>query len=131
MHYVANTIHLAGDCDCWGLRKGEFRQFTDKKSGLLLWELTLDEVPGVRFLTQNPQVASAVEPPPVTLQWKPYGREGEGKARELDAARHAAIWPDATDAELTNPGLKERLDARLPALLAEFRAAVEELGFTY
>ncbi len=56
---------------------------------------------------------------------------GEGKERELDKARHAAIWPDATDEELTAPGLKERLEARLPALLAEFRAAVESLGFTW
>jgi hypothetical protein len=56
---------------------------------------------------------------------------GEGKARELDAARHAAIWPDATDEDLTAPGLKERLEARLPKLLEEFRAAVESLGFVW
>ena len=55
----------------------------------------------------------------------------DGKARELDSARHAAVWPDATDEELTAPGLKERLEARLPALLVEFRAAVESLGFTW
>ena len=55
----------------------------------------------------------------------------QGQRRELDRARHAAIWPDATDEELTAPGLKERLEARLPALLAEFRAAVESLGFTW
>ncbi len=56
---------------------------------------------------------------------------GKGKEAELDSARHAAIWPDATNEELTAPGLKERLEARLPALLAEFRAAVESLGFTW
>jgi hypothetical protein len=55
----------------------------------------------------------------------------EGKERELDAARRSAVWPDATDAELTEPGLKERLEARLPALLDEFKTAVESLGFTY
>ena len=55
----------------------------------------------------------------------------EGKARDLDAARNAAVWPEATDEELTAPGLKERLEARLPALLVEFRAAVESLGFTW
>ena len=55
----------------------------------------------------------------------------EGKARDLEAARHGAVWPGATDEELTAPGLKERLEARLPALLAEFRAAVESLGFTW
>lgn len=58
---------------------------------------------------------------------------GEGKARELDAARRAAVWLDATDAELSAPAteLKAKLEARLPALMAEFRAAVESLGFTY
>ena len=55
----------------------------------------------------------------------------EGKKRELDHARSSAVWPDATDEDLTAPGLKERLEARLPALLVEFRAAMESLGFTY
>lgn len=55
----------------------------------------------------------------------------EGKLRDLDAARRCAIWPDATDEELTAPGLKERLLARLPALLDHFRAAVESLGLVY
>ena len=74
MHYVANTIYLAGNKDCSG-----------------------------------------------------------EKARELDGARRAAVWPDATDVELSLPQceLKNRLLARLPALLTEFRAAVESLGFTW
>lgn len=55
----------------------------------------------------------------------------EGKPRELDAARRAAVWLDATDAELTAPDLAEKLAARLPALLVEFRAAVESLGFKW
>jgi hypothetical protein len=55
----------------------------------------------------------------------------EGKSRELSAARDSAIWPDATDEDLTAPGLEERLKARLPALLAEFRQAVESLGFIW
>jgi hypothetical protein len=32
---------------------------------------------------------------------------------------------------LTAPGLEQRLMDRLPALLAEFKAAVESLGFTF
>jgi hypothetical protein len=55
----------------------------------------------------------------------------EGKERDLDAASHSAIWPDATDEELTEPGLKERLLARLPQLLEEFKQAVEHFGFEY
>jgi hypothetical protein len=56
---------------------------------------------------------------------------GEGKERELDSARHTAIWPEATDEELTAPGLKERLEARLPKLMEDFKAAIESLGFVY
>jgi hypothetical protein len=55
----------------------------------------------------------------------------DGKEREFDAARHCAVWPEATDEELIAPDLKERLAARLPGLLAEFRAAVEGLGFVW
>lgn len=56
---------------------------------------------------------------------------GEGKERELNAARSCAVWPEATDEELTAPDLKERLLARLPALMEEFKRDVESLGFTY
>ena len=53
------------------------------------------------------------------------------KTRNLAGARSCAVWPNATDEDLTAPGLEERLKARLPALMAEFRAAVESLGLTY
>lgn len=55
----------------------------------------------------------------------------KGKERELDLARSAAIWPDATDEDLTEPGLEQRLLDRLPALMERFRAVVEGLGFEY
>jgi len=55
----------------------------------------------------------------------------KGKPRDLDAARSCAIWPDATDEDLTAHGLRERLEARLPGLMDEFQAAMESLGFTY
>jgi hypothetical protein len=119
MHYVANTVYYAGDKDCWGLRKGEFRPFTDKETGLPKWQLK----------PATPYIASATEPLPV--RWEPWGRTGEGGEPDLEAARHCAIWPEATDAELTGPGLAERLEARLPALLAEFQRAVESLGLVY
>lgn len=57
--------------------------------------------------------------------------ERTAKVARLDYARSSAVWPDATDEELTAPDLEDRLAARLPALLAEFRAAIESLGFTY
>lgn len=47
---------------------------------------------------------------------------------DLEAARSTAIWPDATLEQLQD---EEQLKARLPGLLAEFRAAVESLGFEW
>jgi hypothetical protein len=55
----------------------------------------------------------------------------EGKARDLNAARHSAVWPEATDEELTAPDLKAKLESRLPALLAAMQADVEALGFVW
>lgn len=54
----------------------------------------------------------------------------EGKARDLDAARRVAIWPDATDEELSAEPetLKAALAARLPALIAAFRADMKAAG---
>ena len=77
LHYVANTVYLAGDRDHWG-------------------------------------------------------KAGE-KERELDAARRSAIWPDATDEQLcsSKEDLTALLEARLPAVLEEFRRDVEAFGFTY
>lgn len=72
LHYIANTLYLAGDRD-----------------------------------------------------WR--GQPG-GKAPDLDAARSVAIWPEATPEQLNS---EEALQSRLPALLAEFQAAVESIGFTF
>lgn len=59
---------------------------------------------------------------------------GEGKARDLDAARRAANWPEATDEQLSLPKaeLTRLLEARLPALVARFRDAMEkDCGFIW
>jgi hypothetical protein len=57
----------------------------------------------------------------------------EGKPRELAFARSCAIWPDATDEQLCLPKdeLTALLEARLPALLAEFRTVMETCGFLW
>lgn len=57
----------------------------------------------------------------------------EGKPRELDNARKVAVWPDATDEQLSAPraNLEAALLARLPALLAAFRADIESCGFMW
>lgn len=58
---------------------------------------------------------------------------GEGKARDFDAARSCAIWPEATDAQLSLPSdeLRALLEARLPALMAAFRGDVESVGLQW
>lgn len=125
MHYVENTIYHAGDRDYNGLKAGEFRQYSPGPgSGIPQWELNVPD-----SLT----VYAHEKPAPVTLEWKPCGRMGEGKARQLDAARNAAIWPEATDAELCQEPeqLKAALLARLPELMARFKVAVESLGLVY
>lgn len=57
----------------------------------------------------------------------------EGKARDLDAARRVAVWPEATDAELMQEpdALRAALEARLPALLERFRADIDGAGFAF
>lgn len=132
MYYIENTVYLAGDRDCHGLLEGEFKQHTSRAQqnggveGVPNWVLRLPD--GLQA-----DVYATEKPAPVTLEWQPYGRTGEGKERELDSARRAAVWPDATDAELMQEpdALRAALLARLPALMTEFRAAVESLGFTW
>ncbi len=56
------------------------------------------------------------------------------KEGNFDYARLSAIWPEITDADLAyepDVCLKARLLERLPALMQEFKAAVESLGFVY
>ena len=55
-----------------------------------------------------------------TLYWVKEGN--------LDYARKCAVWSDATKEQLSD---KENLMARLPALMAEFRRDIENIGFVY
>lgn len=58
---------------------------------------------------------------------------GEGKDRDFAAARNSAVWPEATDEQLSLPkeDLKKLLLARLPALMQNFKSDMEKLGFIY
>lgn len=135
LHDIINTIYLAEDKDCWGLRKGERRQIVNGRTRKPSWELvaihraTGETIPLYKLdKNMDSDTIPACE---YDLIWQSWDMIGEGKERELDKARNAAIWPDATDEELTSPGLQERLEARLPGLMQEFKKAIEELGFTY
>ena len=54
--------------------------------------------------------------------------EKTAKESDIEAARDTAIWPDATLEQLNN---KDALEARLPALIEEFKLVIEELGMVY
>ena len=49
------------------------------------------------------------------------------KEGKLEWARNSAVWPDAGEMDLTEANLL----ARLPALMREFKRAIEELGFEH
>lgn len=64
------------------------------------------------------------------VQWD----EKTSKTRNLGYARHSAVWPEATEEQLcaSKEALTAALTARLPALIAEFRAAmVDFCGFEW
>jgi hypothetical protein len=136
MYYIANTVYHASDADHNGLHKGERRHIRNGKSGLPVWRLVVRDAAGNEI--EHPDGSSRwreswAKPadPGYSIGWEPLWRQGEGKERDLDAARATAVWPDATDEELTALDLRERLEARLPALMDAFRHDVEELGFVY
>lgn len=125
MHYVSNTVYHAGDRDHNGLRKDEVRQIRNGKTGQLAW---------IRQGTRTEYFDGDTCPTEtLTVKWEPWSRIGEGKARDLDAARHTAVWPDATDAELCQEpdALKKSLLARLPSLLEAFKADMLACGFLW
>lgn len=131
LHYVANTVYLAGDRDHNGLRKGERKQIRNGKTGFPCWELRIDDgtAEGAPLALQS---GSFAEPPTETflVRWFPWCTVGEGKERELDKARSAACWPEATDAELSaDPEtLSAALLARLPALRERMQIACIAAG---
>jgi hypothetical protein len=140
MHYIANTLYHAGDRDHHGLRKGEVRQIRNGRTGLPAWKLTAINSKGEKV--DNPlsnwgggigQVDAAEKPadPDIRLVYLPWNIIGEGKERNLEHARSSAVWPDAMDDILClEPDILQGfLEARLPALIAEFRQVMEEIGF--
>lgn len=133
--YIANTIYFAENRDCRGLQKGERRQIKNGKTGQPAWEqVARHKVTGeIVPLYQLEKYTDSDTLPhcEYELIWQSWDTIGEGKEREPDKARNAAVWLDATDEDLIAPGLKERLEARLPRLMQEFKTAVESLGFIY
>jgi len=121
MHYVANTVYHAKER---AISKGWI--YLNWSGGQECLEYCTHE----RF----EQIKAEFYPPlgvpyKTSMTYEPNPKTA--KARELDAARNTAIWPDATDEDLTTPGLEDRLKARLPKLLEDFKADMEALGFVF
>ncbi len=53
---------------------------------------------------------------------------GEGSEPNLEAARSCAVWPEATLEQLQDG---EALEARIPAMIDDFKTDMEALGFEY
>lgn len=114
---ITGEIWLVGkrsDCETCGCIHDDIAKHFPELAPFIKWHLTSSDGP-MHYIANTVYHAS----------------ESESKARELNHARSSAVWPDATDEDLTAPGLEQRLADRLPALMAEFRAAVESLDFTY
>jgi hypothetical protein len=128
LHYIANTVYHAGNRDCNGLTAGEVRQLRNGKTGLPCWVLTTTPADLPRYVdSETCPTGQAV------TKYEPWTRIGEGKERDLTAARNSAVWPDATDAQLTLPPaeLTALLTARLPQLIADFKQAMLDAGFLW
>lgn len=119
MHYIANTVYHVlehGPRYAWVYYIGP--------QDPLKIEAAKERLLGYVDATR---AREAVGKPGYTVKWD----DKTVKVRNLDYARSSAIWPDATDEELIAPGLKERLEARLPALIEAFKADLAILGLTY
>lgn len=136
LHYIANTLYHVSERDHWGLLKGERKQIRSGKTGKLCWKMAIldknnKEVPFEEKYKAD-HIDSETKPKcQYYLDYIPWERVGEGKKRDLDAARSCAVWPEATDEELLSPDLEEKLKARLPQLMEAFKRDIEALGFTY
>lgn len=121
LHYFANTVFHAGDKDCWGGAKGVQRR--SNRSGKLLWQLTASPFT-ISHSDTEPEAVKNHRFVPVL---------GEGKPRDLEAARRSACWPDAEDKVLCGSAeeLQKVLAQRLPSLMASFKSVIERLGFVY
>lgn len=135
MHYIPDTVYHAGNRDCHGLTAGEKRQIKNGKTGGFCWKTVAVDAKGNEFeIYEIPKYADGEKPDgEYRVLWVPRYRIGEGKERNLDAARSCAVWPEATDEELSvsKEELIIALEKRLPAILAGFRADMERIGFIW
>jgi hypothetical protein len=111
MHYIANTVYHAtehGPTSAWVY-------FEDKENGIKSHCVKYCDIPEAEKICQKEGYKMEIDPK-------------TAKAANLEHARSSAVWPEATAEQLLDEGA---LLERLPALMQEFKAAVESLGFVY
>lgn len=110
---ITGEIYIPGarDCEACGCIHDDLAKAFPELAPLIKWHLTSSDSP-MHYIANTVYHASN---------------------RDLDAARAAAVWPDATDAELmvSKEELTAALQARQPALVKEFRDAMESTGFLW
>lgn len=128
MHYIANTVYHAdehGPTHAWVYFTGHIDpcELVGTAERLIGYYL-------IGYYKKEEIEAKNIENQPgYRIRWN----EETAKVANLDYARSSAIWPEATDDQLRSGkhALTLMLQARLPKLMEEFRAAVESLGFIY
>ncbi len=117
MHYLANTTYHASSID--------------KEQGQFWVYLNDDTIPIRRKLLgifdKDDMIAIRLRYPDDVIQTEMYPNP-QAKEANLEHARSTAVWPDATLDQLLD---RDALLARLPALMNEFKTAVESLGLEY
>lgn len=94
------------DCEAGGMLHDEIAIIFPELASYLKWHLTSSDGP-MHYIAN-------------TVYWAEGGN--------LENARSSAVWSDASLEDLKDA---QKLKNRLPALMAEFKAAVESLGFVY
>ncbi len=111
MHYIANTVYHATEHS----PTSAWVYFEDKANGIVRQCMKYCDLPDAEQICKTAGYTMEIDPK-------------TAKVANLDHARSTAIWPEATQDQLLN---KQVLADRLPALVAEFKSAIESLGFIY
>lgn len=112
-HYISNTIYHASDVE-------DYQYFVYAKKGPIKETLM-----GLFDFKETQKVIDSLKSWEVRTEQRPTYKCHKSN---LEYARSTAIWPDATLEQLQD---KVLLQERLPGLIEDFKAAMEELKFTY
>lgn len=117
MHYIANTVYHA---EKHGPESAHVYH-EDKANGIDRHCVKYcDIAEAEKIVASSPNYTMEVD-------------QKTAKEANYDHARKSAVWPEATDEELSvSPEeLQAKLIERFPKLMLDFKAAVESLGFIY